>query len=240
MHSAPIKTPPRDDVRIHDYVHDLGNLFAVISSGAHVLQDRARSDEQALLLHAIDRAAACGADIVRAALVRASRETPRRLDLNSAIADLQPALAMVLGLGARLTLDLCADPLPLAADEHEVDSAVIELALNARRALDVSGRVIIRTRRVGARAWLLIADDGHGVARPRWPSIGAADGRPHGLPRIERWLTDVHGRLHWRSSAGVGTVVALDLPLRITLDGRHRSARGVSADQDNARHTVAA
>jgi signal transduction histidine kinase len=236
-----IASRPADDTRAHDYIHDLGNLFAVISSGVHLLQDRARTDEDALLLHAIDSAAACGGDIARVALVRTAGGVPPRLDLNSAIADLQPALAMTLGLATRLTLDLCADPLPVAIDEHEIDSAILELALNASRALKTSGGVTIRTRRVGARAWLLIADDGHGVARALWPRLGRSDHRPHGLPRVERWLRQVHGRLHWRSSAGSGTVVALDLPLRITLGGdRHARHRQRIEGAKHAHHSVAA
>lgn len=241
MRATPIASSHPVDTRITDYILDLRNLFAVIASGVHLLQDRARSDEQALLLHAIDSAATCGGDIARVALAQTDRRTPRGIDINSALADLEPALAMTLGIGRRLKLDLCADPLPLAAKEHEIQSVVIELALNASRVVRAGGGVTIRTRRIGSHAWLLVADNGRGLARTQWPRFDAADRCPHGLPRIERWLRDVHGRLHWRSSAGAGTVVALDLPLRIALhDERRQTRSALSTDRSDARHFVAA
>ncbi|MGN6376099.1 MAG: sensor histidine kinase [Sphingomonas sp.] len=211
----PLPAPPAPIGTAQDRAHDLRNLFAVISSSTHLLQDRATSDGQAMLLHAIDRAASCGAAIAGDILAGIDDGMPRRADLNSVVADLQPILTGLLGPRHRLRLDLCADALPLALDAPGLDNVLVELVLNARRALATRGCVTVRTRRVGARSWLLVADDGHGVPRAQWPRLKQRDRRPQGLPRIARWLATVQGHLHWRSRPAAGTVVAIDLPLAL-------------------------
>jgi two-component sensor histidine kinase len=202
---------------VQDRVHDLRNLFSVVASSVHLLQDRAASDQEAQLLHAIDRAAHEGGEIAGEMLGREHPASRRRLDLNTIIADLEPVLAGMLGAQVDFTLDLCPDALPMAIDPRGIENALLELVLNARRALPGRGIVTIRSRRIGARAWLIVADNGRGVARPDWPIARHANGRPGGLPRIDRWLRTVNGRRHWRSTPGTGTVTALDLPLRMTI-----------------------
>ncbi|MGN6277517.1 MAG: ATP-binding protein [Sphingomonas sp.] len=210
-----LSTPHETDVQ--DRVHDLRNLFSVVASSVHLLQDRAASDQEALLLHAIDRAAHEGGEIAGEMLGREHPASRRRLDLNTIVADLEPVLAGMLGAQVDFTLDLCPDPLPMGIDPRGIENALLELVLNARRALTGRGIVTIRSRRIGTRAWLIVADNGRGVARPDWPIDRHANGRPGGLARIDRWLRTVHGRRHWRSTPGSGTITALDLPLRMTV-----------------------
>lgn len=231
-----------DTTVLHDRLHDLRNLLAVISSSVHLLRDGALSDQQAMLLYAADRSAMRGGDVVDRLLGRSGVRSPARIDLNSAIIDLQPVFAGLLGSQGRFTLDLCSDPLPLCVDRDDLENMLIELVVNARRAI-VSGarcQVTIRSRRAGNRAWLSVADNGVGIARTTLQASRSANDHLHGLPRIGRWLTDVHGRLRWRSASGRGTVVSVILPLRVSL----RTAEAVEINQmevgNDSTHRVAA
>jgi hypothetical protein len=229
-------SPHETDVQ--DRVHDLRNLFSVVASSVHLLQDRAATDQEALLLHAIDRAAHEGGEIAGEMLGREHPASRRRLDLNTVVADLEPVLAGMLGAQVQFRLDLCSDALPMGIDPRGIENALLELVLNARRALPGHGKVTIRSRRIGPRAWLIVADNGRGVARADWPVARHANGRPGGLPRIDRWLVTVHGRRHWRSTPGSGTITALDLPLRITLPST-RSIQRLHPEPNRARAVAA-
>jgi len=229
-----------DATILHDRLHDLRNLLAVISSSVHLLRDGPTSDQQAMLLHAVDRSALRGGGIVDRLLGRDQARPPAKLDLNSVVADLQPVFAGLLGSRARLKLELCSDPLPLSVALEELENVLLELVVNAGRALGPHGQVRIRSRRIGARAWLTVADNGDGVARARRPCLQSANDRSHGLPRIARWLRDVHGRLHWRSAAGIGTVATIVLPLRVSLRSRDiERAEHMEVENDAANRAAA-
>ena len=237
----PPPAAPPTDTAVHDRIHDLRNLFAVIGSSVHLLQDRAAGDEEALLLHAIDCAARRGGDIAGEMLGHQVAPGRRRVDLNSVVADLQPVIAAMLGPRVLSAFDLCGDPLPVTLDVLGLENAVLELVLNARQALSGRGTVIIRSRRVGGRAWLAIADNGRGLSRKLWPASDPVVGRLGGLPRIDRWLQEVHGRRHWRSAIGAGTMAVLDIPLRIALPAcRTPAGLPQRAEPSHARPSVAA
>jgi hypothetical protein len=237
----PLPTASPTETAVHDRIHDLRNLFAVIGSSVHLLQDRATGDEEALLLHAIDCASRRGGAIAGEMLGHQVAPGRRRVDLNSVVADVQPVIAAMLGPRVLLAFDLCGDPLPVMLDVLGLENAVLELVLNARQALAGRGSVMIRSRRVGGRTWLAIADNGRGLDRKRWPASDPAVGRLGGLPRIDRWLHDIHGRRHWRSTIGAGTMAVLDIPLRIALPAC-RTPAGIPqrAKPRHARPSVAA
>jgi signal transduction histidine kinase len=218
-----------DTTVLHDRLHDLRNLLAVISSSVHLLRDGALSDQQAMLLYAVDRSAMRGGEMVDRLLGRTSVRPSAKIDLNSAIIDLQPVFAGLLGSQGRFKFDLCSDPLPLCVDRDDLENVLIELVVNARRAIGSGARcqVTIRSRRAGNRAWLSVADNGEGITRPKRPPSRSATDHLHGLPRIGRWLSGVHGRLRWRRAAGSGTVVSVILPLRVSL----RTSDAVETDQ---------
>ena len=195
-----------------DAVHDLRNLFGVVEASVNLLREMAQSDRAAMLLDAIDQAAIRGDTLARCLL---SGTEPaggvRCTDLNSRIAELETTLRSLVGPRLRLELDLCLAPLSALIDPDGFDHVLIELATNARRAIDRSGTVHIRSRRCGDRAWVMIADDGPGTM-PRSLSRPASRGAT-GIHRVRHWVDEAAGRLHIRSYPGVGTTVAISLPL---------------------------
>lgn len=53
-----------DPTVLHDRSHDLRNQLAVISSSVHLLRDGPLPDQQAMLLHAVNRSAMRGGEVV--------------------------------------------------------------------------------------------------------------------------------------------------------------------------------
>lgn len=223
-----------DQTVLHDRLHDLRNLLAVISSSVHLLRDGPLSDQQAMLVHAVDRSAMRGGEAVDRLLGRGKARSPAKIDLNSVIVDLQPVFVGLLGSRGRFEFDLCSNPLPLSADLDDLENVLLELVVNAGRAFGAGSnrQVTIRSRRVGNRAWLFVADNGRGATGFQRPSLHTANGRLHGLPRIARWLRGVHGHIHWRSAADKGTAVAIVLPLRVSLRGDGRSTGSLEIGND--------
>ena len=223
-----------DQTVLHDRLHDLRNLLAVISSSVHLLRDGPLSDQQAMLVHAVDRSAMRGGEAVDRLLGRGKACSPAKIDLNSVIVDLQPVFAGLLGSRGRFEFDLCSNPLPLSADLDDLENVLLELVVNAGRAFGAGSnrQVTIRSRRVGNRAWLFVTDNGRGATGFQRPSLHTANGHLHGLRRIARWLRGVHGHIHWRSAADKGTAVAIVLPLRVSLRGDGRSTGSLEIGND--------
>jgi light-regulated signal transduction histidine kinase (bacteriophytochrome) len=223
-----------DQTVLHDRLHDLRNLLAVISSSVHLLRDGPLSDQQAMLVHAADRSAMRGGEAVDRLLGRGKARSPAKIDLNSVIVDLQPVFVGLLGSRGRFEFDLCSNPLPLSADLDDLENVLLELVVNAGRAFGAGSnrQVTIRSRRVGNRAWLFVADNGRGATGIQRPSLHTANGHLHGLPRIARWLRGVHWHIHWRSAADKGTAVAIALPLRVSLRGDGRSTGSLEIGND--------
>lgn len=214
----PQANPARPWAVTRDHVHDLRNLFSVILSARHLLDDAQEGEQREMLMVAIEDAAMKGCQIA-AELVVHPDVPPRieRIDLNHFIRSLEPELIALLGRHLTLHLQLCAEALPVEVDVDTLEAVLIELVTNARAAQMKPGKVHIRTHRRGHRAWLMIADDGRGM--PRLKAQGGAgvpqtaSGRGCGLRRIERFVRHEHGRLRIRSRIGIGTAVSLILPV---------------------------
>lgn len=167
---------------------------------------------------------------------------PKGSAMTQTLVDLGPVFAGLLGSRGSFEFDLCSNPLPLSADLGDLENVLLALVVNARRAFGLGStfQVTIRSRRLGDRAWLFVADNGRGIGRFPYPSLHAANGHLHGLPRIARRVRGVHGHIHWWSAAGSGTVVAIVLPLRVGL----RSGDANRIEQlemgNDAAHRVAA
>lgn len=175
--------------------HEVGNPLGAIDGYAHILRNRVgRSrDEQPLdpafrdALDGIERESGRIDRIVRGLLdyARPRRLTPARVDVNDA---LRAALDLLAEQGQfrRVTLDVALDPsaeLALIGERHALEQVFVNVLLNAVDAVDRSGRIAVRTRRVTARDLVGGADarrvhDGDAdVALPR-----------RATPRVQAWL----------------------------------------------------
>ena len=106
-------------------------------------------------------------------------------------------------------------------DHPRLVSALVNLLLNAADAIEPGGLVRLRCRRRGARAQILVSDNGVGMApevqkralQPFFSTRPAGRGSGLGLSVTWRIVTDIGGSLLLSSAPDEGTTVTVDLPL---------------------------
>ena len=146
------------------------------------------------------------------------------LDLSKTLAE---SLRVVSGRAEDKSLVVDADiegTISVVADRRAIKQIIVNLLSNAVKFTPDGGKVVVRTRLLGDKIVLMIADTGIGIA----PQSLARLGRPfeqvesqltktyHGSGlglAIARSLTNLHGgSMRLRSKLGAGTVVCVSLP----------------------------
>jgi two-component system cell cycle sensor histidine kinase/response regulator CckA len=127
--------------------HDFNNLLTVILSSARLLIEAPRSENEREDLAQLEAAAERAAELTRQLLAFARRQVvePETVDLNSLAANLEPMLRRIIGA----EIDLATFPGPqlgaVLADPGQVEQVLINLAVNARDAMERGGRLTIET-----------------------------------------------------------------------------------------------
>jgi PAS domain S-box-containing protein len=136
--------------------HDFNNMLFVIHGYAELLSLDVASEEnsvagsagQALMVDAIldasERAARLTAQLL--AFSRQQIVTQTVIDINAAIAALEPMVTQVIGGNAQLVLRLSDTTGHIRADAGQIDQIVVNLVVNARDAMPDGGTVTIETR----------------------------------------------------------------------------------------------
>jgi CheY-like chemotaxis protein len=137
--------------------------------------------------------------------------------------------------GARIRMDfeLADTACYVDADPSQFDTAIVNLAVNARDAMDGSGRLTITVREAagipavrgqaavqGAFVAVAVADTGKGIApamltqifEPFFTTKGAGHGTGLGLSQVFGFAKQSGGEILVESTVGVGTVFTLYLP----------------------------
>ena len=189
--------------------HDLRNLFAIVTCGARLLDDAPDEKTQASVLLALKRTALRGEAICDAMISKASNRLTLALvdDLDRAIATAIPLVRPLLAEGTILSSDLKAAGVALPLTREDIETILIELVGNAMRHGEGASRIIVRSRRAAGRAWLIVADNGHGrLDRLRALHHG------YGLLRIDLLVRHAGGDLQLRRAKGGGMVVGISVP----------------------------
>ena len=230
--------------------HDFNNLLTVITSGAEALVEQlppghALRAEAELTLHAAER----GAELV-SRLLTVSRQQPlrpRAVDVAQMLESLADLLKRT--LCDDLELIVAPEPGPLAclADPGQLDSALLNLCINARDAMPGGGRLRLESGLVsftdeaaahlglkpGPYVMLSVRDNGTGmspetVARAVDPFFTTKDtgrGSGLGLSMAYGFARQSGGHFTITSKEGRGTTVRLYLPqANIPSDARHAPA----------------
>jgi signal transduction histidine kinase len=108
---------------------------------------------------------------------------------------------------------------PVYADPHQLQQVVINLVLNAQRALDgAAGRLEVRTRRRGRWVALEVADTGPGIAsedlsRIFLPFFSKSGGTGLGLPLARQIVHRHGGTIEVESTPGQGATFCVQIPI---------------------------
>ncbi len=216
--------------------HDFNNMLTVIIGNLVALQDRDGSAATADFLDPALMAARRGADLIRRLLTFARQQplAPSPVDVVGLVDSLVLLLRRSLPENVALETDLRDDPLLALADPHQLESAVLNLALNARDAMPAGGelRLAAARRRLDAAAALelevapgdyaciSVADTGVGMEaatlaralEPFFTTKQFGSGSGLGLSMVYGFARQSGGTMRLRSAAGRGTEVSLFLP----------------------------
>lgn len=219
--------------------HDFNNLLQAISSSLELIEQRlaaGRTDIAsfaATARAAVDRAAS----LTRRLLAFARRQPlkPERADLNMLVVGLWDLLGRSVGEEVRLERRL-AEPLwPIHADVNQIESALLNLVINARDAMPEGGCVTVETANVSLRpadlvnepgvepgdyAVLTVRDSGTGmppdvlarVFEPFFTTKPIGQGTGLGLSQLYGFARQSGGFVRIDSAVGRGTAVHLHLP----------------------------
>jgi len=219
--------------------HDFNNLLTVVSGNLQMLEERVAADAlSANLVKAALRATGRGADLTRKLLAFARRQTlrPRAIDARQLLASLADILART--LGANIDVHSVVDDglPPIKADPGMLDTALLNLAVNARDAMPNGGTLVFSARLAdvdagfAARAdglapgrYLLVsvADSGAGMSdevlarafEPFFTTKENGKGSGLGLSLVYGFAKQSGGHVQATSAPGIGTTVNLYLPV---------------------------
>ncbi len=217
--------------------HDLNNKLMVISANIDAVAKQIRDLPQLrrrLLssLVAADQAAALLSKLLAFA---------RQRDLHVQYIDIAEHLASITSLLDRslmtdsieVTLSVPEDLWPVETDPHELETAIVNLGVNARDAMKDGGTISIAARNIHVRkgtladgalagdfVQIVIADMGEGidpkdldhVFEPFFTTREASHASGLGLSQVHGFVKQLGGTVEISSTIGQGTSVALYLP----------------------------
>jgi signal transduction histidine kinase len=205
------------EISQRETIHDLRNLFGVIASARRLLGHDQTSERGLALLSAIQDAALRGGQLTTTLLTRErAAPAPQRVDLNVCLSSAAPLLKAFAGPTVRVEVVLSPKPIWVRLDPLHLEAAVLELVRNARSALGASGLIQVEARSLGGRAWLSVADNGHGMSpaalQRALHAFETASAHGTGLGRIRHLADQASGHLRIRSREGRGCVIAMIFP----------------------------
>ena len=196
--------------------HDFNNLLTVITGNAQLALlalapgDAAR-ERVARIISAGDRAA----DLTRQLLTFSRKQAaqPEVLDLNAIILQMEPVLSSLMGDGPTIVFDLSLDKPRAVIDRGHLQQVLMNLAVNARDALEGAGTVTIRSAREGPCALLQVTDTGHGIDEsirkqifdPFFSTKPPGRGTGLGLAVVYGIVTQCGGSVTVESQVGLGS-----------------------------------
>jgi PAS domain S-box-containing protein len=241
--------------------HDFNNILAVILGNLELLRLHLKSDAHANdLIDSVMRAALHGQDLTTSLLAFARRRqlNPEVIDINALIATVVRLLSRTLAR-IRIVTDLSEKARTALVDAAALESAILNIVLNARDAMPDGGTVRIRTFRAelkaprstdddpapGVYAIVSIEDTGTGMApevvarvfEPFFTTKAAAGGTGLGLSMVYGFAKQSGGTVSIASAPGKGTTVQLFLPLADT-GSRADAPRGGSTDESVVARTI--
>ncbi len=152
------------------------------------------------------------------------RQTPpvlERVVIDEWLRFVESALRQLLGARVRFLVHDAAPGASIFVDPNQLRNALLNLVLNARTAIDESGRITVETSSDGATVALLVKDNGRGMddsvrARLFEPffSTGTDSQRTGlGLSSVRAFVEAHGGRLSVESGVGHGTTFTLLFPI---------------------------
>ncbi len=218
--------------------HDFNNLLTVMLGNAELLSE-ALADNPDLkpLAEMISTAAQRGSALTQHLLAFARRQAldPRAVDVNRLISGMDGLIRRALGEHIEIQIILAVDLWRALVDPAQLESALLNLCINARDAMPTGGALTIETANVlldqhyadrstevtpGAYVLVAVSDTGRGIAPEHLPHVfepffttkEKGKGSGLGLSMVYGFVKQSRGHVTIYSEPGRGTTVKLYLP----------------------------
>jgi CheY-like chemotaxis protein len=207
--------------------HDFNNLLTVIQGSADILtRDNLPDAKRMRFAQAIVQAASNAASLTSQLLAFARRQPlkPELMDLSDLVSAMQDLLDRTLGSRLEIKVVLMSCPCPVLVDKAQLQSAILNIASNARDAMNGEGSLIISTRhaREEGKDWVVIdfSDTGSGmphevqrrIFEPFFTTKSTGKGTGLGLSQVYGFATQSGGTVKVDSVVGEGTTISIFLP----------------------------
>jgi two-component system cell cycle sensor histidine kinase/response regulator CckA len=218
--------------------HDFNNLLGVIGGYAELLRKRVKDDPRVHkyaedIVKAADRAAG----LTRQLLAFSRRQVlqPKVLDLSAVVGEMERMLRRLIGEDVQLVTVFDEELGTVKADPGQVEQVLMNLAVNARDAMPLGGRLTIETHNVdidrayarqhadvpaGRYVMLAVSDMGQGMSRdvkarafePFFTTKEAGKGTGLGLATVHGIVKQSGGHIFVYSEPGHGTSFKIYFP----------------------------
>ncbi|MCQ4159780.1 response regulator [Roseomonas sp. GC11] len=217
--------------------HDFNNLLQILSGNLQMLQQGPRTPEEArrldTALGAVERGAKLAAQLL--AFARRQPLEPRAVNLGRLVREMDDLLRRALGEAIELETVIAGGLWNTLADPDQVQNALLNLAVNARDAMEGGGRLTIEAGNAmlddyyalqhdevkpGQYVMLAVSDTGSGIApelldkvfEPFFTTKREGRGTGLGLSMVYGFVKQSQGHIKIYSEVGQGTTVRLYLP----------------------------
>ena len=219
--------------------HDFNNLLHVIRGATQLLAQRleAADPEVQRYIEMVKRNVDRAATLTQRLLAFARRQPlePKRIDTNRTVREATELLRQTLGESVAVETVLGGGVWPVFADPSQLETALLNLAINARDAMRGGGKLTIETgnafldeayaaahREVtpGQYALVAVSDTGSGMTKeiaekalePFFTTKGPGEGTGLGLSQVYGFIKQSGGHVKIYSEPGEGTTIKLYLP----------------------------
>ena len=216
--------------------HDFNNMLAVVVGGIDLARRRLSGPRKEVMHHLTNamEGATRAAALTRRLLSFARSEPllPERVETSELVGNMSDLLDRTLGEQIRIERKLALDAWPVFVDPHQLENAILNLAVNARDAMDGEGQLTIASSNVtmtansvgdiqpGDYLKISIADEGCGMSdevrerafEPFFTTKPVGKGTGLGLSQIFGFAHQSEGEVGIESATGKGTTVSLYLP----------------------------
>ncbi len=231
--------------------HDFNNLLGIIRLNVELIQDRMGQDTEAdemarIALEATER----GASLTHQLLAYARQQPlePRTVNIETLLAGMTSLLGRTLGESIDIKMIVPADLWTPNIDPHQLENALLNLAVNALHAMPTGGKLVIEAANKvldefyvelnpdvapGSYVMIAVTDTGTGMSaetleralEPFFTTKPVGKGSGLGLSMVQGFAKQSGGHLKIYSEVGRGTTVNLYLPKASVADEQQAEPR---------------
>lgn len=213
--------------------HDFNNFLAVIIGNLDLIDPDSLNEKQAKRLQRALKAAENSATLTQRLLAYARKQPlhPTTLDLNQLLFEFSDFMKHSLPAAIKVRLDLAENLPPIYMDKNQLETALVNLLVNAKDALNGEGEILLQTRQLLVQrthkteqmVQLSIIDKGCGMSEetrshifePFFTTKQNGKGSGLGLSMVYGFIRQSKGRVEVQSELNKGTNIHLQLPIAL-------------------------